>query len=93
LGCVEGQTVIRPAAEVYAHAKIDLRRGAAEEPVAAAIFVRVRTRSMAAAPVMMESYAKIWRLGIQRPAAPFKGDHLPHGTVLVNKDSPKYRLF
>ncbi|PZR84059.1 MAG: hypothetical protein DLM68_13390 [Hyphomicrobiales bacterium] len=39
-------------------AKIDLRHGAAEKPVAAAIFVRVGTREMAAA-FMTESYSKI----------------------------------
>src|SRR6202047_5218825 len=42
LGRLEGQTVIRPSAEVErARDAMDLRRGDAEEPVAAAIFVRI----------------------------------------------------
>src|SRR6202045_2751111 len=42
LGRFEGQTVIRPSAEVErARDAMDLRRGDAEEPVAAAIFVRI----------------------------------------------------
>src|ERR1700730_8967868 len=42
LGRFEGQTVIRPSAEVErARDAMDLRHGDAEEPVAAAIFVRI----------------------------------------------------
>src|SRR3984893_12605676 len=42
LGRFEGQTVMRPSAEVErARDAMDLRRGDAEEPVAAAIFVRI----------------------------------------------------
>jgi len=39
-------------------------------------FVRVGTGATAPASLMMESCMKIGRLGIRRPAAPFKDDHL-----------------